>query len=136
MTKDDLVSKDTALKMAIEEKIDLMDGWAKAYPESIFTPVTDEELKKLEEYKKHLGMRISAQMGRHIGKHFEQIIKLLEKCKEALEQPAQEPLSFETILNLEQKHTDLLVGGGTIFHFEEFARDIEQAHGIGEKDCE
>jgi hypothetical protein len=43
-------------------------------------------------------------------------------------------LSFETILDLEQKHTDLLVGGGKIFHFEEFARAIEQAHGIGVKD--
>jgi hypothetical protein len=30
------------------------------------------------------------------------------------------------ILDLEQKYTDLLVGGGTMFHFEEFARAIEQ----------
>lgn len=83
-----------ALRMAIEEQIDLMDGWAKAYPESIFSPVTDEEIKELEKYKKHLGMRISAQMGRHMGKHFEQVIKLLEKCKEALEQPEQEPVGW------------------------------------------
>jgi hypothetical protein len=86
----------------------------------------------------------------------------INACKEALEQPAQEPvawrdvvgnvtkhyeynesgkgeplythpaqpLSFETILDLEQKHTDLLVGGGKIFHFEEFARAIEAKHGI------
>jgi hypothetical protein len=72
--------------------------------------------------------------------------------KEALEQPAQEPVEYlgalanvdgsvnlyfkkdqwrgltdDEILDLEQKYTDLLVGGGTMFHFEEFARAIEQA---------
>jgi hypothetical protein len=36
-------------------------------------------------------------------------------------------LTDDEILDLEQKYTDLLVGGGTMFHFEEFARAIEQA---------
>jgi len=42
-------------------------------------------------------------------------------------QPSWQGLTDDEILDLEQKHTDLLVGGGTMFHFEEFARAIEQA---------
>ena len=78
------MTKDEALKMAIEEQIEWIDGWAKAYPESIFPPVTEEESQALEEFKKHLGMRIAAQMGRHIGKRFEEVIETLNACKEAL----------------------------------------------------
>ena len=81
------MTKDEALKMAIDEQIEWIDGWAKAYPESIFPPVTEEESQALEEFKKHLGMRIAAQMGRHVGKRFEEVIKTLNACKEALEQP-------------------------------------------------
>lgn len=80
------MTKDEALKMALDEQIEWIDGWAKAYPESIFPPVTEEESQALEEFKKHLGMRIAAQMGRHIGKQFEEVIKTLNACKEALEQ--------------------------------------------------
>jgi hypothetical protein len=90
-------------------------------------------------------------------------------CKEALEQPAQEPvgevtwfegtvmgaiyptsnmpkdgeklythpaqpLSDDEIIKMQRDYEDLLVGGGTMFHFMEFARAIEQAHGIGVKE--
>ena len=54
--------------------------------------------------------------------------KACDECEPLYTHPHQwQGLTDDEILDLEQKHTDLLVGGGTMFHFEEFARAIEQA---------
>ena len=154
MTKDDLVSKDTALNMAIDKAITEFEILS-SFPQYSFDYV--DLIKELKSCKKALDTEPMTTTD---------VItcKMVGKCcmtGEALEQPAQEPVAWmndiafsinkdeltadkfgdivplythphqwqgltdDEILDLEQKYTDLLVGGGTMFHFEEFARAIE-----------
>jgi hypothetical protein len=63
------------LREVIDEHAHRWETWATAYPEDVFTPITEEETKKYA----NIITRNSAAMGRHILKNVEEDIAELRR---------------------------------------------------------
>jgi hypothetical protein len=83
--RDDLRERlfaDEAKQDAIDNILQRLESWGKAYPTDIFREITDEDRNWLHETRPGLMDRIAAGMGRHM---YSQIAKDIAALVEALE---------------------------------------------------
>ena len=113
----------------IEEMVQRLQNWCEAYPTDIFPEITKEEIDYINAQNKNLSGKYFAHVGRHfIAKGLKPALDLLLRIYNT--HPAQ-PLSDDDLLN----YASLIDSFGDVSDEDviEFARAIEQAHGIGVK---
>src|SRR5690606_33922344 len=72
----------------VSELVERLDGFAKAYPESVFPPPTKEDRDWLHETRPGLQDRIAADMGRHFAQFATEAAEALTRQQALLDEAA------------------------------------------------
>lgn len=67
-------------RYAIEDIAHRLKGWSEAYPEDIFRPLSEAEIKEVTKVYPGVIDRASAAMGRHFAKQMREMGVALEKA--------------------------------------------------------